>query len=182
MKKKLFVAIALSSLFMYSCGKDDKTPYEKEISGVNLTNELGTPVGSIGTPDVKSAVEGMNMFIYPTPCSGIMMVNVSSNKGMSHKITATLVNVTYDGAPKTWTNPGTGITMNANADNKDAAGTIALTQTKTVVIDTAKGGIQSLLENTNFQFDVASLPRGFYRVYIETDDGRQIWDNGWILR
>lgn len=89
-------------------------------------------------------------------------------------LTVKLVNAIFPGAPS-----GTAI------ENSGQEGIMILSQSKSIPaapFDSASsGGIQSIEDvkgqPLNFSFEVATLPRGFYRVYVETSDGKKFWDN-----
>jgi hypothetical protein len=183
MKKGL--AILTSCLIIASsiigCKKNDDSPYSKTITGVNLTAIDAAPAGSLGVPDIKTYSSRFMMFVYPTPCTSLMQVGAVVDNETPVTLTAKLVHVIYNGAPKDIT-----------IENKDLAGQVALTLVKNLETATPDNsspvsGIGSIGAPTKgqhivFAFDVSNLPQGFYRVYIESDKGDVHWDNTWIKR
>lgn len=193
MKKILLAVSAVIPLLFASCKKDDdQTPYPKTIAGVQLTDVNASPVGNIGNPDVNRASDSFSMEIYPTPSSSVLEVYTVIANAVPLTVTAKLVYVSYADAPKTYT-LYTGNTVPVTIENTNLAGTVAATLSKNIglpSIDTISGGIHGIgnggitapSQPVTFQFDVSALPQGFYRVYIETSDGKKFWDNGWVFR
>jgi hypothetical protein len=181
-------------LLFVSCKKDKdaQTPYSKTISGVRLTDINASPVGSVGNPDINATSDSFSMEIYPTPSSSTLMVYAAIANAVPLTVTAKLVYVSYPSGPKTYTLYN-GNTIQVPIENANLAGTVAATLSQSIglpSIDTTSGGIHGVgngsitapSQPVSFQFDVSALPQGFYRVYIETSDGKQFWDNGWVLR
>jgi hypothetical protein len=194
MKRNLLALALAIPLFVISCGKDKNTPYSKTITGLNFTTINATPAGSMGVDDSKASTDSFQMVIYPVPCYTEMYAEVFIYNTAPITLTAKLVNVNFPNAPKSYTDPYTGATTQIVVENQAAAGTVALTQTQNLGIapppDTTGngGGIHNVGGGTykgqpvKFQFDVSSLPQGFYRLYIETSDGKSFWDNAWISK
>ncbi len=146
-------------IFFSACKKDDNsTPYSTTISGVLLRNVDAAPAGTIGTPDTKASSDSFTMALYPTPCVNEMHVYLETKYKGQLTLTARLVNVIFPGAPA-----GTVI------ENEDLAGIAASSMQVNVI-------------SHHLVFNVADLPQGFYRVYIELSNGETYWDNGWVSR
>ena len=200
--KKAFIALAFClPIFITSCKKKDSTPntpYGQNITGIQLRNVDASPSGTIGTLDTKPSSDSFQMVIFPTPASVLLNIYVLINNPNPITITAKLVYVNFPTAPPYWVtyNPyGYGDTTLINATHTNLAGTVASTLSQNISAappaDTSNNGSgihnpsqgngvggQSIILN----MDVSDLPVGFYRVYIETSDGKQFWDNAWVLK
>jgi len=186
---KPLLLLLLFPIALLACKKKDeiKTPYDKTITGVLLRNVFGEPMNTIGELDTKTIGEDFEMAIYPTPAYNNMSTIAIINNKVELTLTATLVHVQYPDAPIQFSIPGYNQSIVVNIENEILAGTIALSSSKNIPIaqaDTSNvgqpGGYKG--QNVFFDFDVAALPQGFYRVYIETSDGKRYWDNTCIFR
>lgn len=189
-KHKSLLLLLLFPLMLLACRKKDensKTPYDKTITGVLFRNTFGEPMNTIGVLDTKTIGEDFEMAIYPTPAYNSMSTIAIINNKVELTLTATLVHVQYPDAPIQFSIPGYNQSIVVNIENEILAGTIALSSSKNIPIAQADssgigtpGGYRG--QNVFFDFNVAALPQGFYRVYIETNDGRRYWDNTCIFR
>lgn len=182
-KKILMMAIAAITLGSSCSDKDKSTPspYNATIQGVNLTTVDAVPAGSIGSPDVKTyADQYFQMIVYPNPSINVLRTQVIIANKEPLTLTAKLISAVYNNPPE-----GTVI------ENADRAGQVVLSQSKDLPIaqpdSTGSGGIHNIPGVTDGQsvlldFEVSALPRGFYRLYIETSKGDIFWDNIWISR
>lgn len=171
---------ALSAIVLgTSCSDDDTdtpSPYNTTIQGVNLTTVDATPAGSIGNPDAKNFQENyFRMTIYPNPSVNVMYTDVLINNPEPVTLNAKLISVVYPGAPE-----------GSIIENTDRRGWIARTGSRDIpafVPDSTSTGIGSIFpgQHVQFLFEVSSLPKGFYRLYIETSKGDLFWDNAWVV-
>jgi hypothetical protein len=166
-KSALLLTLVLCSFLVLfnACKKsDDKphAPYKEQITGVSFRMIDASPAGSIGTPDIKTKDNLAEIIVYPNPCINQINVRASASPGFKkQKINFRLVSAIYKDAPP-----------DALVDNISLAGIVVAEGTSEL-----EAG-----KYINFQMNVEQLPRGFYRLYMDTEDGNQYWDNVWITR
>ncbi len=177
---KKYAAFALAGafalMFLVSCKKDKgANPYNNYITGVTLTNYDAVPVGTIGQPDVNNHTSNFNLSLYPTPSITSLMAAVVINNAAPVTLTVKLVSALYVNPP-----------ANAIIENETMPGMVMFSQSRGLPAapppDTT-GGITPAFpgQTCTFRFDVSSMPRGFYRIYVETSDGERYWDNAWLM-
>jgi len=171
--KKIFALLLCLPFLIASCKKDKKTPYDKDITGLQLRDINAAPVQTVGTPDVNTTSDSFDMLIYPIPCSNLMNILITDHYPPSVSLTAKLVYVRYPGAPSSINTPTPKGEVTPVIENESKAGTVAM---ETTLPPAISGRLPM------FTLDVSTLPQGFYRLYIETSDGKKFWDNTWIMR
>lgn len=164
---------------MLSCGKSDNGPYDKNIRGVNFTDYDAAPAGSTGTPDVHTYSTSFMMYVYPNPCVDLLRVGIIADNKTPLTLKASLVGALYQDAP-----------ANAVIANSDLAGKVVLTRSLHLDIATEDnsepvGGITQAGapvkgQHLSLEFNTSQVPSGFYRLYIESDQGDRYWDNVWV--
>lgn len=154
---------ALLALLFAACNKKNDTPYKVTITGVNLRTIDAAPAGILGAPDVHTEDDRFFFSPYPIPTLDVLAVYLRNTKADTH-VRLRLISVIYEDAPAT-----------AIVQNTPIAGSCLIDQSIALPVTGPGSG-------TSLQLDVSKLPRGFYRLYAETDDGSLYWDNIWLMR
>ncbi len=131
-----------------------------QIKGVSLRTVDANPAGIVGTPDIHTEDTAFSLIAYPNPAVNSIGVYIK-NTDVAGQLRIRLFHVWFADAPAT-----------AIIENKALVGTWS--RDITVALPVTSG--------FTYQIDVADLPRGFYRLYAETDKGTAYWDNVWLMR
>lgn len=151
--RTLRILLFIVSVGFLGCKKDNgsKLPV---IKGIQKKDINGQPIGVDGEPNVKLSENGSVMntsviFAYPNPAGSQLNLSIGSPKG---KARIWMVRGRYKGG-KFGPNHILGIGMNIPID---------------MTVD--------LQNNAQFSFDLADVPNGYYRLYVEFDS-YTLWDN-----
>ncbi len=153
------IMVLLCLLLAGSCSKKDELVYTPLISGVNLRTIDATPAGKEGMPDVHTEDPQVSIVCYPNPVINAFNILITNTKPAT-TVHLRLVNALYEHAP-----------ANAVIENRWLVGSVAINESFPLS-QTTMG---------RFSLDVSKLPRGFYKLYIEMDDGGRYWDNIWLM-
>jgi hypothetical protein len=180
-KYNVMALFCLSAVMMLtSCGKNNgPSPDTYNITGINLTDYVGQPAGTLGTPNVKTFSDSFFMVVYPVPCYNEARVSLFIGNTTPTTLTIEIINGVYKNAPDSIV-----------VQNTSEPGKVVLSQTMDIDVaplwDSARLGNPGIAtdhaQKINVQLDVSQLPQGFYRLYVKTTSGFNYWDNIWIVR
>ncbi|HRO42020.1 MAG TPA: hypothetical protein PL009_04265 [Flavipsychrobacter sp.] len=162
--KKCFLALLTSLLFLsiHSCKKENENEPPKEyiISGLDLFDINGQPMGRIGMQDNNIISDSFFMAAFPVPCSDNFSVALGSNYLDSISLNYKLVHVIYPDAPDSVFSSYPIVINNAH-----------------LVGQTASTGSITIEKKYNLHFQTEKLPSGFYRLFVENSKGKNYWQN-----
>lgn len=170
------LAVAFALMSLASCKKDKETsPYNEYITGVILTDVDAVPQGIVGQPDVHDSAANFRLMLYPTPSFTSLRAAVVINNAAPVTLNVKLIGALYKNPP-----------ANAIIENESLAGKVVSSLSRNLAAvpppDTTGTTPAFPWQTSIFEFDASSLPRGFYRVYVETSDGETYWNNAWLMR
>jgi hypothetical protein len=162
----LFTALLIST---NSCKKEDKINEDYVIKGVNFYDINAFPIGKIGVPDNHTSADSISLVLYPVPCHDVITIGFRLKNKAPLKITRSIIHVSYPGAPANVNINNTDIPV--VVENGNLVGNVAIKDSFEIEPPAQQDGSKW------FATDVSSLPKGFYKVYIETNTGVKLWDN-----
>lgn len=154
MKKMIIFILAISCF--YSCNDADNNSNSTDINivtGMNLVDNLGNNVGVIGNPNV---LNNAGFVTYPNPAIDVLtIVGIPAAKNIW----------ILKGVPtKSFSNTNFSDVLNANVyDSAEIKG-------KSVF------EIEDIVAN-NLKIDLSRFEQGYYRVFVELEDGTIHWNN-----
>lgn len=156
MKKKLI--LILFCIGLYSCKEEDNLPNSKDIeivTGMHLINNFGGSIGSIGNPNVLNS--NVHLAFYPNPAIDILSV-ISITKIKNIWI--------LKGKPdRNFKNIDFTVELSANL------------YTKSEIKNTAIFEVQNIDGNNKISINLDRFEKGYYRVFVELEDGTINWNN-----
>lgn len=159
----LAIPALLCLLLAASCIKKDDSDRSISIKGVNMRNVDANPAGMTGTPDVYTEGQHFALMAYPNPSIEVLAVDIQNTLAPA-RLRLKLISAVYTGAPAI-----------AIIENTPIVGACLFDKSIDLPVTTSGAGFRVMI-------DVAKLPRGFYRLYAETDNGGLYWDNIWLMR
>lgn len=146
-------------ILTFSCDEEDEsTLLETDIgiiTGLYLTNEVGSPVGQVGNPNEKSS--DLNAF----PIPALFNVNVDAN-----------INI-----ERLWILPGDVVKEFNQINYSDLLADYQYLQS-----DITANSIQETLVNKSIHnIDFTNIGPGYYRIFVQLEDGTFDWKNICIL-
>jgi len=144
-------------IFLNACSntEDVSDPIALEIvTGMNLVDTFGNNVGSFGNPNVLNS--NLNVTMYPNPAINILKISSVS------------------GIKNVWIVEGNPTSGFKNTDFNAILSRDLYTNSQ---IKSKSSFDIEAINNTNISIDLARFEKGYYRVFIELEDGLIAWDN-----
>ncbi len=160
----LFSVLAIA-LFGYNCGDtEDPEPTNENpelainlVTGINMTDEQGAPVGNVGNPNVYPG----NLMLFPKPCKDVISVfdmsnfkNIWVTKGNKNQ---SFADIEYD-------------RLLANTDYP----TDSILLVTELIFELENQDVSQV--NLNLE----NLSTGYYRVFVEMKSGDLFYDNIYV--
>ena len=144
-------------IFLNACSNIEgvSDPIALEIvTGMNLIDTFGNNAGTLGNPNVLYS--NLNVSMYPNPAINIL--RVSSDAGIKNVL------IVKGNPTSVFKNTDFNAILNREL------------YTNSEIKSKSSFDIEAI-NNTNIAIDLARFEQGYYRVFIELEDGSIAWDN-----
>lgn len=153
-----------------SCNKNGGDPpiFWESIDGVYIRDSTGTIIDSMGTPNIFTEDSMFALNVYPNPCKGKLKYNTTINTSRDYSYTVKLYPAEFKNLP-------------ANIPSTVGAGSIPVENRHIAAssfLGFGQGGSGGI--NGTTTADISDVPRGFYKLVLRFDDGKEYWDNVWV--
>lgn len=166
--KRILILGLLVCFALVSCEKKI-TAYWETVEGVYIKDTTGTIIDSMGTPNVFTEDSMFALNVYPNPCKGQLKYNTIVKTSSDYSYTVRLYPAEFKSLPANM--PSAVGEGSIPVENMHLNGAFS-------VLDFGQGGSGGA--NVTTTADIGHLPRGFYKLVLTFDNGKEYWDNVWI--
>lgn len=150
-----YISAILLCCTLLACHKsntDDSSGATITIGGINMRDVNANNMGQLGSPDVRTSLNGKSVVAYPNPCADVLLLGLTLPDSVD--VLIFIKAAKYAGASA------------EDVANSDLFGKPEVYSTEHM----QPAGTSSLQLNT------ASYAKGFYRLYLVTGNDT-LWDN-----